>query len=68
MGNYISKIFGKSPVGPIQDHMDICYRCDIRDRGRDDRDVASMLKTLRHNTKAEQVVAEQSATSGKSKP
>ena len=27
MGNYISKIFGKSPVGPIQDHMDTCYRC-----------------------------------------
>ena len=27
MGNYISKIFGKSPVGPIQDHMDVCYRC-----------------------------------------
>ena len=27
MGNYISKIFGKSPVGPIQEHMDICYRC-----------------------------------------
>lgn len=27
MGTYISKIFGKSPVGPIQDHMDTCYRC-----------------------------------------
>ena len=27
MGNYISKIFGKSPVGPIQEHMDICYQC-----------------------------------------
>jgi predicted phosphate transport protein (TIGR00153 family) len=27
MGNYISKIFGKSPVGPIQEHMDTCYRC-----------------------------------------
>lgn len=27
MGNYISKIFGASPVGPIQDHMDTCYRC-----------------------------------------
>ncbi len=27
MGNYISKIFGASPVGPIQDHMDACYRC-----------------------------------------
>ena len=27
MGNYISKIFGASPVGPIQDHMDACYKC-----------------------------------------
>lgn len=27
MGNYISKIFGASPVGPIQKHMDTCYRC-----------------------------------------
>ena len=27
MGSYISKIFGKSPVGPIQDHMETCYRC-----------------------------------------
>jgi predicted phosphate transport protein (TIGR00153 family) len=27
MGNYVSKIFGKSPVGPIQEHMDTCYRC-----------------------------------------
>lgn len=27
MGNYFSKIFGKSPVGPIQEHMDTCYRC-----------------------------------------
>jgi len=27
MGSYISKIFGASPVGPIQDHMDTCYRC-----------------------------------------
>ena len=27
MGGYISKIFGASPVGPIQDHMDTCYRC-----------------------------------------
>jgi uncharacterized protein len=27
MGNYVSKIFGASPVGPIQDHMDTCYRC-----------------------------------------
>jgi len=27
MGNYITKIFGKSPVGPIQEHMDTCYRC-----------------------------------------
>lgn len=27
MGSYISKIFGDSPVGPIQDHMDTCYRC-----------------------------------------
>lgn len=27
MGNYISKIFGASPVGPIQEHMDVCYRC-----------------------------------------
>jgi predicted phosphate transport protein (TIGR00153 family) len=27
MGNYITKIFGASPVGPIQDHMDTCYRC-----------------------------------------
>jgi predicted phosphate transport protein (TIGR00153 family) len=27
MGNYISKIFGASPVGPIQQHMDTCYKC-----------------------------------------
>lgn len=27
MGTYISKIFAKSPVGPIQDHMDVCYLC-----------------------------------------
>jgi len=27
MGNYISKIFAKSPVGPIQEHMGTCYRC-----------------------------------------
>ena len=27
MGNYISKIFGASPVGPIQGHMDTCYKC-----------------------------------------
>jgi len=27
MGNYISKIFGASPVGPIQKHMDTCYQC-----------------------------------------
>ena len=27
MGTYISRIFGKSPVGPIQEHMDTCYRC-----------------------------------------
>jgi predicted phosphate transport protein (TIGR00153 family) len=25
--NYISKIFGKSPVGPLQEHMNTCYRC-----------------------------------------
>ncbi|MGD2167580.1 MAG: TIGR00153 family protein, partial [Gammaproteobacteria bacterium] len=27
METYISRIFGKSPVGPIQEHMDTCYRC-----------------------------------------
>jgi predicted phosphate transport protein (TIGR00153 family) len=27
MGSYISKIFGASPVGPIQEHMNACYRC-----------------------------------------
>lgn len=27
MGNYISKIFGASPVGPIQTHMETCYKC-----------------------------------------
>ena len=26
MGSYISKIFGASPVAPIQDHMEICYK------------------------------------------
>lgn len=26
MGNYISKIFGASPVAPIQDHMEKCYK------------------------------------------
>lgn len=27
MGSYMSKIFGASPVGPIQEHMNACYRC-----------------------------------------
>ena len=27
MTSYISKIFGKSPVGPLQEHMHTCYRC-----------------------------------------
>jgi len=27
MGTYISRIFGKSPVGPIQEHMHTSYRC-----------------------------------------
>ena len=27
MGSYISKLFGASPVGPIRDHMETCYRC-----------------------------------------
>ena len=27
MVNYVSKIFGASPVGPIQEHMDTCYKC-----------------------------------------
>jgi len=27
MANYFSKIFGKSPVGPLQEHMDTCYQC-----------------------------------------
>jgi hypothetical protein len=27
MAGYISKIFGASPVGPMQDHMDTCYSC-----------------------------------------
>lgn len=27
MGSYISKIFGASPVGPIQEHMNACYQC-----------------------------------------
>ena len=26
MGNYISKIFGASPVAPLQEHMEKCYR------------------------------------------
>ena len=26
MANYISKIFGKSPVAPLQEHMEICYK------------------------------------------
>jgi hypothetical protein len=26
MANYISKIFGASPVGPIQEHMELCYK------------------------------------------
>ncbi len=26
MANYISKIFGASPVAPLQDHMDTCYK------------------------------------------
>jgi predicted phosphate transport protein (TIGR00153 family) len=26
VGSYISKIFGASPVAPIQDHMEICYK------------------------------------------
>ena len=27
MAGYISNIFGASPVGPMQDHMDRCYSC-----------------------------------------
>jgi len=27
MAGYISNIFGASPVGPMQDHMDTCYSC-----------------------------------------
>ena len=26
MGSYISKIFGASPVAPIPEHMEICYK------------------------------------------
>jgi len=26
VGNYISKIFGASPVAPIQEHMELCYK------------------------------------------
>ena len=26
VGNYISKIFGASPVAPLQDHMEKCYK------------------------------------------
>ena len=26
MANYISKIFGKSPVAPMQEHMEVCYK------------------------------------------
>ena len=26
MGNYITKIFGASPVAPLQEHMETCYR------------------------------------------
>jgi predicted phosphate transport protein (TIGR00153 family) len=26
MGNYVSRIFGASPVAPLQDHMDKCYK------------------------------------------
>lgn len=26
MGNYIAKIFGASPVAPLQEHMETCYR------------------------------------------
>ena len=27
MAGYISNIFGDSPIGPMQDHMDTCYSC-----------------------------------------
>ncbi len=27
MANYLSGIFGSSPVAPLQQHMDIAYRC-----------------------------------------
>lgn len=27
MVNYVSRIFGASPVGPIQEHMNVCYQC-----------------------------------------
>lgn len=27
MANYLAGIFGSSPVAPLQQHMDICYRC-----------------------------------------
>ena len=26
MGNYISKIFGASPVAPLQEHMEVCFK------------------------------------------
>jgi uncharacterized protein Yka (UPF0111/DUF47 family) len=26
MGNYVAKIFGASPVAPLQDHMEKCYK------------------------------------------
>jgi len=26
VGNYISKIFGASPVGPLQEHMEVCFQ------------------------------------------
>jgi predicted phosphate transport protein (TIGR00153 family) len=27
MVNYVSRIFGASPVGPIQEHMNVCFQC-----------------------------------------
>ena len=27
MSNYLAGIFGSSPVAPLQEHMDKCYRC-----------------------------------------
>ena len=43
MANYISKIFGSSPVDPMQEHMETCYKA-----------ASELLKFFEHIVSGEQ--------------